>query len=107
MKIDGNKIIFKSIDDFYFKELAGIKPNTVRFVEDSDEMLAIADFAADLESETKYIEIHNKISPHLYFKRCIRDISEIYRLPTMRVWIFSWFHEENGITTGYNAPVKS
>lgn len=107
MRIEGNTIFFKSIDDFYFKEKAGIKPNTVRFVDDSDEMKAVANFAADMESETLYIEVCNKLSPNLSFKRTLRDISEVYRTSQMRVWLFSWFHDENGVTTGYNAPVKS
>lgn len=107
MKIDGNTITFKSIDDFYFKEKAGIKPNTVRFLEDWDEITEMENFEIDLENEVKYITIQNKISPHLNFKRQIRDISRIYTTPQMWVWIISWFHEEDGSQSGYNAPIRT
>ena len=103
MKIEGNKIIFKSDDDVYFKEEAGIKPNTVRFVREPFELPEMVNFYKELEEEVKYIEIHNRKSPHLLFKRQIRDI---YWMEDRLVWIFSWFHEDgNSIQDGYNAPM--
>ncbi len=103
MKIEGNKIIFKSDDEVYFKEEAGIKPNTVRFVWEPLELPQIVNFYKELEEEVKYIEIHNRRSPHLSFKRQIRDI---YYFEDRLVWIISWFHEDkDGLQNGYNAPM--
>lgn len=102
MEINGNTIVFKSDDENYFKEEAGIKPNTVRFAYLPKELEGLADFHNTIKDELKYIEIHNRISPHLFFKRQIRDITWFgERL----VWIFSWFHEVDGVQTGYNAPI--
>lgn len=103
MKIEGNTIIFKSDDDVYFKEEAGIKPNTVRFVWEKHEIPEMVNFFKEIESEVKYIEIHNRRSPYLFFKRQIRDITYF---EDRLVWIISWFHEENGEQHGYNAPIR-
>lgn len=104
MKIDGNTIIFKSDDDVFFKEEAGIKPNTTRFVWEKHELPMIVNFYKEIQEEVKYIKIHNKRSPNLFFKRQIRDI---YWYEDRLVWIISWFHEENGIQDGFNAPIRS
>ncbi len=102
MRITHNTIFFKSGDDFYFKEKSGIKPNTVRTFNDMDELKQMIEFQKETEEEVKYIEIRNRLSPHLWFKRQIRDISVI---PREWIWIISWFHEVAGIQDGYNAPL--
>lgn len=104
MEINGDTIIFKSDDDCYFKEEAGIKPNTVRFVWEKTEIPEMVTFYKELESEVKYIEIHNRRSSHLFFKRQVRDITYF---EDRLVWIISWFHEDNGIQTGFNAPIQT
>ena len=104
MNIDGNIVSFKSDDDIYFKEEAGIKPNTVRFVWEKAEIPLMVNFYKELQEEVKYIEIHNRRSPHLFFKRQIRDI---VWFEDRLVWIFSWFHEEDGVQEGYNAPIRT
>lgn len=103
MHIRGNTIYFKSDDEFYFKEEAGIKPNTVRTFTELDELKSMIDFEMDTENEVKYIQIQNSISPYLYFKRQIRDVS---RMPGKWCWVISWFHEEDAIQTGFNATIK-
>ncbi len=113
MNIIKDTIYFKSTGAFFFKEQAGIKPNTTRFFttdtpETAKELTEMEDFAYRVQEDMLYIEITNKISPHLTFKRAIRDISLAWNEPQKKVWIISWFHEdENGVTAGYNAPVKA
>ena len=103
MKIQGDTIIFKSDDENYYKEKDGIKPNTVRFVYQKEEILLMVNFYNECKEEIKYIEIHNRTSPHLYFRRRIRDITWY---GDRFVYIISWFHEEDGICKGYNAPIR-
>lgn len=102
MEINDNTIIFESDDETYFKEKAGIKPNIVRFAYLPKEIEGLAGFYNEIKDEVKYIEIHNRISPHLFFKREIRDITWF---GDRLVWIISWFHEVDGVQTGYNAPI--
>lgn len=103
MEINGNTIIFKSDNETYFKEKVGIKPNTVRIIYILKELEGIVNFYGTLRDEVKYIEVHNSIYPHLFFKRQIRDITWFF--DDRMVWIISWFHEVDGIQTGYNAPI--
>ena len=101
MKIQNNTIIFKSMDEFYFKEESGKKPGTVRFFHDLSEIKDMIDFHAGFdEGELKFIEIHNKKSPNLSFKREIKDISQ---LPDMWAWIISWVHKQEHRDLGTDA----
>ena len=90
----GDVIIFNSIDDFYFKEEAGIKPNTVRIPKDKHEYDLMMDFLESIKNNSRFIEIHNKISPHLYFKRMLRDVSMLkignVTFYNEYIFIFSW-----------------
>lgn len=105
MIIRNNTIFFKADDDVYFKEEAGIKPNTVRFVYEPNELRDMANFYKEVEEEVKYIQIRNRRSPHLFFKRQIRDI---HWFEDRLVWIISWLHEDkDGVQNGYNAPIQA
>lgn len=107
MRIEGNTIVLKSSDEYYFKEEAGIKPNTVRIFQEQSEFKEVINFKQEIEEEIKNIEIQNVKSIRLSFKRQLRDIS-IMELPYSDdyIFIFSWFHEEDGVQIGYNAPIR-
>ena len=107
MRIEGNMIVLNSDDDSYFKEEAGIKPNKVRFFHDFKERKEIESFCKELEEEVKYIEVHNSISPHLFFRRQLRDISGVHDMwgGANLCCVFSWFHEEDRTQEGFNAPI--
>lgn len=103
MIIRNNTIFFKSDDDCYFKEEAGIKPNTVRFVWEPQELKDVANLYNESQKEVKYIQIQNRRTPHLFFKRQIRDI---HWYSERVVFIFSWLHEDKDHKQeGYNAPI--
>jgi len=93
MKVDeyGEMIIFNSTDEYYFKEESGIKPNTVRMAYNKEEKDILEDFYISIRNNCRYIEIHNKTSPHLFFQRMIRDISKMM-IPFTEdcIYIFSW-----------------
>lgn len=75
MKLIGTTLHFKSIPSFYFKELSGIKTNTVRRT----------DFYLPNEPANKLnIAIHNSVSGY-YFVRKLKDISYYDGR-----YIFSW-----------------
>lgn len=77
-------LVFKSEPLFYYKELDGTKPNTVREVKDN------ADYRLELlkRGNPKKIKIINAGNPKLSFTRQITDISYWNGL-----WIISWRHE--------------
>ncbi len=108
MRIEGNTIVVKSDDNSYFKEEAGIKPNKVRFFHDFNERREIENFCKEMEEEVKYIEVHNSMSPYLFFRRQLRDISQVHDIwgGANLCYVFSWFHEEDGTQKGFNAPVR-
>jgi hypothetical protein len=89
MIIRNNTIFFKSDDDFYFKEEIGIKPNTVRFFHDLNEIRDMVRFAIESLTEEKYIEISNVKNPMKSFRRTIRDITQFHVFGT-RYWIITW-----------------
>jgi predicted HAD superfamily phosphohydrolase len=74
---------FKSHPEFFFKELSGAKPNTVRMVPTADERFEALD-----QRTATVIEITNTETKQ-YFQRVITDIS---------FWngqfIISWRHVE-------------
>jgi len=93
MKVNeyGDMIIFNSTDEYYFKEEAGIKPNTVSMSYDKAEKDILEDFYTSIQNNCRYIEIHNKTSPHRFFKRMIRDISKmLIPFTDDYIYIFSW-----------------
>lgn len=65
-------ITFKSLPHFYYKELDGTKPNTIRSVEEKDERYDRLNLP---DRFPKYIKIVNAGNPSLSFTREITDIS--------------------------------
>lgn len=81
-------VSFKSVPEFFFKELSGRKPFTMRRIEsgDSREEL-IGQFSAGL-IEVLYVRIVNSESGE-FFDRLISDIS-YYEGWTLISWV-SWY----------------
>lgn len=85
MKIIKNVIYFKSYPEYYDKEVSGIKPNTVRIV-DEEEDIEIQEFSKNIKD--KFIEIGNpKTGDH--FGRLLTDITR-FEHPPLIIYIFSW-----------------
>ena len=80
MKIDGNTIIFKSIPEFFDKEMSGVKSNTARTI-NTPELNQILD--------SKYISIVN-LRTNENFTRQISDISIIGALLGSHLVVISW-----------------
>lgn len=74
-------LVFKSEPLFYYKELDGSKPNTIRRIDDvKDYRLVLLE-----HKNPKKIKIINAGNPKLSFTRQISDISYWNGL-----WIISW-----------------
>lgn len=91
MKIEGNTIIFKTVNEIYWKEQKGQKPNTARFLDTIDEIEQVVGFqAAFLESGNARIRIVNADQPQYSFTRKLNDITQY---PGKWLYIFSWADE--------------
>jgi len=89
MKIENNTIIFKSTPEYYQKEKAGLKCNTVRQITKPDEYKAFHDFYRCFEAiSNKTITIIN-VDTEESFNRRLTDIS-VYK----NCYIFSWEHSK-------------
>lgn len=84
MNIIDNIIEFKSIPEYYDKEISGKKPNTVRFITDKKEYWLLKKKKRNL----KYIRIYNARTKE-NFLRELTDISVFENT----CYIFSWKHE--------------
>jgi len=94
MRIEGGTIIFKSEARMYEKEESGVKPNTVRILDD-DEAIQIMSMGDDfgiggVGSMLTHIRIERW--DHRSFTRELTDISVVGRLLGKSIWVFSWRH---------------
>ena len=88
MKINSHKIEFKTNEDIYFREKAGLKPNTVRFMNEPSELKEMKEFHDNFEKTCcGRITIVNAQKPHMKFTRQISDITQF---PGMPLFIISW-----------------
>ena len=86
MKIVNNIIYFKSMPEYYQKEILGIKANTVRIVDKFED-------ASIQLSELDYIKIVNTETED-FFMRKLRDITRYVYNDQIIIYIFSWRHYE-------------
>lgn len=86
----GNSIVsFKSIKENYDKEKSGVKPNTVRVVDNSDSRFYGT-------KSYKIIRIVLADNPEEFFEREIQDITfYTNKHPEFTVCIISWKHKED------------
>ncbi len=87
MRIEGNTVIFRSMPSMYEKEESGVKPNTVRILDD-DEALPIMTMGDNLT------HIRIEMWKGKGFTRELTDISVAGRLLGKTIYIFSWRHVE-------------
>lgn len=84
-----NTVRFKSVEPFFTKEKEGIKPNTVREIDMSDErFLKLATWSLCTMDNQFYIKITDAHDESRRFTRPINDISFYKNLV-----IISWVHE--------------
>ena len=77
-------IVFKSIPEYYKKEISGIKNNTVRFVDTVEDKKILS-----ILNDIKYICIVNTADKISSFVRTIIDITR-YEKNGMIIYIFTW-----------------
>ena len=79
-------IVFKSIPEYYKKEISGIKNNTVRFVDTVEDKKILS-----LLNDIKCIRIVNTDDSTCvsFFVRTITDITR-YEKNGMIIYIFTW-----------------
>ena len=93
MKINGHKIEFKTNEDIFFKEKAGLKPNTARFMNTHEDLEEMKQFYDNFEKTCcGRITIINAQKPHMKFTRVITDITQF---PGMPMYIISWKHKSD------------
>ena len=92
MEIKGNTVIFNSKMPCYKKEHTGLKSNTIREINNKDELIKWRKFVAEWgQGIIKYITIHNYSSTMFKFTRRITDIT-----PFKDLVIISWNSNEIG-----------
>ena len=81
-------IEFKSNSDNFEKEVSGIKPNTVRFLNDGE-----TDLMEKCSEHIEYIRIvrNNEIGRIDSFVRKLTDIT-LFKIDGIKFYIFSWEH---------------
>ena len=92
--VDGDTVVFKSGRSFYEIEECGLKPNTVRVL-DEEEARLFADWIMDadvVQHKIQYIEIQNKHGQES-FRRKLTDVSFIGSIHEKYLLVFSWRHE--------------
>ena len=92
MKIEGNKIIFKSIPEFWEKEYLNKKPYTIRLLNEKDCDLLLGLFGV---CDKLLIEIQNTETKQS-FTREIKDISQLGEFLGKYLIGIAWEIEENG-----------
>jgi len=92
MKIEENRIIFKSTNEFWKKEHSGKKPYTVRFL-DSTESYLLCD-VYEKYKDNLLIEIINTGTGYS-FTRKIRDITYFGQILGKYLIGIAWEIEEN------------
>ena len=83
MKITGNIVTFRSISEYYKKEVDGKKANTIRIISDEEDILIQM-------SELDYIKIINVETNDVFYRR-LTDITRFIH-NDMIIYIFSWKH---------------
>ena len=78
MKIVGNCILFRSRNEFFKKELNGLKPNTIRSIDPNLDL-----------SDIKHIRIEHTDTGD-FFTRALTDISVIGSVLDRELVVFSW-----------------
>jgi len=89
--VDDNTVVFKSEPYFYELEERGLKPNTVRLLDEEDARL-FDEWMMDVD-EIQYIEIRNKRYSQEWFRRKLTDVSIIGEICGKYLVVFSWRHE--------------
>lgn len=91
MKINSDTISFKSLPDLFMVERYGIKPNTVRILNEQE-----SDVLEEMWGCIEYIRISKSTNPDEWFVRELinmTDITDALKLPLKngeRCVVFSW-----------------
>ena len=97
MRIIDDTIIFKSANVYYYKEKSGLKPNTVRLIQEGSEVEEFIPWAYPPDwphSPKRYIQIENVHDATICFSREVTDVSTIASLLGYRIFVISWKHPE-------------
>jgi len=92
MRIEGDTIIFKSVDTYFVKEKDGRKPNTVRILDEYESGIVYNRWYSGSLKKIR-IELITSESPDS-FERELTDITWCGSAFGRDYVIFSWRHEE-------------